>query len=222
MFLALPRAAFANKKSEIAYKLTWASTPLLLAIIWSVLDRNTIKQLSTEYLQANVSTVQQIKFIIHGPLSFAAVIARTYYEKSGAFLATMIGAIGDRSVGLSNLILVPAAALLMGLGVIHPSSDIAPPRRKRWTAAWLLVVALGVIGAITAALYIGASNVAARVVYGIQGRYFIPVLPFIGVAVSILLRERVRVSRALIENTMIAGSSLLLLGTTIFYYIVNY
>lgn len=95
-------------------------------------------------------------------------------------------------LGWLNVPLPPWAYLVLGLAL--PLSAFAQPDARaigKVTALWLLLVAVAVVPAVEFALYVAWTPVGAYFVEGVQGRYFIPALPMLGVAVAALVNQYV-------------------------------
>jgi hypothetical protein len=60
-----------------------------------------------------------------------------------------------------------------------------PPSAARWSSVWLVSYALGASAAVFAAMFFMATQVEAPVISGVQGRYFIPVLPALLLTLSL-------------------------------------
>ena len=103
--------------------------------------------------------------------------------------------LGKSTVGLLGWLNVPLATwVYVAIAIAFPLSACAEPRAARlgvWAAAWLLLVAIAVVPPIELALYLSWTPVGAYAAVGVQGRYFIPALPMLGVAVAGLLAHRV-------------------------------
>ena len=66
--------------------------------------------------------------------------------------------------------------VLFGMASIDHNGNIKLTRMQRGISALLLVASLG---AIIAGLYLTITPVGSRVIFGAQGRYFIPILPLL-------------------------------------------
>jgi len=141
----------------------------------------------------------------HGPPSRQGVdsAGQVAYLSQDAFRAMRIVVrsvvvhaemLGQSTVGLLGWLKVPLPAWVYDLlALALPLSAFAEARRVRegvLGAAWLALVAVAVVPPIELALYLGWTPVGAYAVEGLQGRYFLPALPMLGMAMAILLAGR--------------------------------
>lgn len=135
---------------------------------------------------------QQVAVLLADLSAIPGLIWRTLAEMHGYYFRTLFGHFGwlDTAVPPSLLILVWAALLL---AIVNDSRG---PVRK--VGGWLrLAIGAGIVIAVVGimlALYIiwtptKPDGVGSPIVIGVQGRYFIPFLPFAMMAVSFNLRR---------------------------------
>jgi Predicted membrane protein (DUF2142) len=96
-------------------------------------------------------------------------------------------------LGLFDTVLRPwvysAIGLLLAASFISPLTPLTPlaPRRRPACAVAALLTAVAYSLAVTLILYLVWTPADAEQVWGVQGRYFVPVLPLITVAVAALI-----------------------------------
>lgn len=135
---------------------------------------------------------QQVAFLLGDLANIPGLIWRTLAEMHGYYFRTLFGRFGwlDTAVPPSLLILVWGALLL---AVFNDSRGPVRPIAGWLRLATVAGIVVSIVG-IMLALYIiwtptKPDGVGSPVVIGVQGRYFIPLLPFAMLAVSFNLRR---------------------------------
>lgn len=129
----------------------------------------------------NVSSSGQISYIFSQPVSYIWDIIRNYVLVSprtygDAVLTTLFGVVGwlDTNIPfwtITTYTLGLFLALLYGFG----RGAVLTIRQKAWLA---VIFMLGFVGNITA-MYLNATTVGSGVIAGVQGRYFMAILPLL-------------------------------------------
>jgi hypothetical protein len=114
----------------------------------------------------------QLRHALANPLDFLAAAAGTVAALWRAWLEGLVGYLGHFDVE------IPGAATVLGLAAIAASATLEPsplrPAARLWLPAAFVAAALAVL----AMAYLGWTAVGSRVIQGVQGRYFLPLLPF--------------------------------------------
>ena len=114
----------------------------------------------------------QLRHVLTHPLAFLAAVAGTTAALLPAWLEGLVGNLGHLDVE------IPAAATALGLAAVVASAALEPsPLRLpgRWALpATSIVCALAVLGM----AFLGWTPVGSDKILGVQGRYFLPILPF--------------------------------------------
>ena len=129
---------------------------------------------------------RQITYIVRHPLDYIVTFFRTILIADNGYFDGLFGKLGF------NYVQVPAMAMMaslsaMVLGVM--SSEKQSVDRKK--LAILLITCLGTIGLIFTVLYITISSVAMSTIQGVQGRYFLPLLPLVLFTIVYASRSRI-------------------------------
>jgi uncharacterized membrane protein len=168
----------------------------------------------------NVKPGEQMLFIIQHPLSYMTLFARTFLLEDLQYFTEMIGALGFNRVSVPGIVLVVEVALMAV--AVAVTEKIALPKWK----SWLLVAAVGAGGVMIATgMYITYADVAAPMLRGIQGRYFIPLLPVLLAAIAVLAGTRLTLApqrhsyRLVAAGICVSTAVCLLLTAVKFYYV---
>jgi uncharacterized membrane protein len=159
-----------------ARSLPWFGWPLLLGLIAAALSALWIRS-NADFVVPMMAGIAppaaQIAYVIGHPVDFLLTLERTLLFRSvPTFLTTFM--FGWMTIGP-----VVSAAWLSGLSLalaVVGSGPAAAELRGLWRR-WALVVILVVALAIVTAIYLAGSPLGAPQVQGLQGRYFLPLLP---------------------------------------------
>jgi uncharacterized membrane protein len=196
-------------------RLRWIAVPAALGAL--------ALALSALWLHANSGSVvrmfpgatdpgAQLTAILHHPAGFAAVLGRTVlYDGMAVALSTF--SFGWMTVGpVWPAVLLATAALGFGLYAGDAGAAQLGGAWRGWAVLLCLVISTG----IATALYLAGDPLGARVVAGLQGRYFLPLLPLL--CLAMLRRGTARPGRADLPRLAFAvmlaanGAALLTIG----------
>jgi uncharacterized membrane protein len=128
----------------------------------------------------------QKQFVLHNPIEFAKILIRTYFtNNSNGFIIGMFGNFGWLTVTLPMLFIILSASLLiLSTGIRNKGELIMKDLlRDIKKSVWFRVALIGTFVLVTvivsAALYLYWTPYQFGSVLGIQGRYFLPILPLL-------------------------------------------
>jgi len=177
--LAIPRGRGAQRMALAAALLTVAAVPgaLWLAVASAHAPPAPL---------AGADPAAQLRWLAAQPLAFAAVLARSLAGFGGAWLQSLIGVIGPLTVVLPGPAYAAVALALPAawLADADPAAPAWPGRRRAWLAAAFLACALATL----AMTYLAANPPGAARVRGFQGRYLLPAVPALALALPLLRR----------------------------------
>jgi uncharacterized membrane protein len=163
--------------------------------------------------RAGVDAGGQMSFVLGHPFEFVVVLYSTFDQQALGLFQTAYGVLGWLSIGLPTI-----GMCAMALGAIL----LLARREQVPTAPWqrLVLVVTGVILAIgiSAGMYTGWSAVAAPVVSGLQGRYFIPLVPLGLYAIYGLRPTRQRVTLGVLAVAVVVAAATTMVTLVRFYY----
>ena len=129
-----------------------------------------------------IDKAAQLRFIALDPLRYVAITAGDFLHRGREYGEEMIGVLGWLDVRLPAPVVPLTALLLIAVAV---TSGVRVTARERIAA---LVLALGCAVAVSLSLYLTWTPAGADFVGGIQGRYFLPILPLLLIAIGARLR----------------------------------
>lgn len=137
------------------------------------------------------------------PIKTAAVFVRTIENRASSYMETMIGTpLGWLEIPVSNM-LISGFVLLLFMSFVQMQSD-----KRKWKAAERIWVALLVLVSgflVCLALLIDWTPDTSSVIEGVQGRYFLPLLP----ALLLVFQNQILVMRRNMDKVIVTGINVL-------------
>ena len=177
LVLVIPTNQFSSVKKSWLLKLTMMLVPFAVALLWTLLSLKSFVN-----LRETANTPAQLSFILHQPLQYAIILFNTYLTgPSDSLYMQMIGILGwlDTKLTFWSMLLSFGAVLLATIGVVETKKYRLPSPVQRIAA--LTVLGL-IICAISTALYLTWDAPGARLIDGLQGRYYVPLIGVIVIA----------------------------------------
>lgn len=116
----------------------------------------------------------QLKFIVAHPIVYLGILKNTLAINFGWYLATFAGVLG----WIDTIIPQPAILLFYSLLIILPFFDHRPDLFiSNRSKIILLAASIAVILGIFTTMYLSWSTVGISTIDGVQGRYFLPIIP---------------------------------------------
>lgn len=187
VYLPIALAGFAIKPWR-----TWYVVALLLSLMiafvvaleWlkynsgNFIRQSFIGRYSLIHMQSALPS-EQISYVVNHPFLFFKILTESFVSRMPVYAVDAIGRFGWFTVMLPIPIYV-IAVISATLAVASPS--VLKVRILGWTRLFWGTIVLGICLLIEAALYLTATQFGANYVEGVQGRYFIPLLPLLGIA----------------------------------------
>lgn len=214
--LLLPGRLFAGKVRNVATKAILILIPLTVVACWMWASGSSSSVSDVAANGQNAS--DQLKYILLHPHSYINTLWNTYFFSWGdSVTRSMIGVFGWADAPLSELLVTAgylslAALYLLGYGKFQPWLT---RNQKVIVAALAVVYAL----AISTALYLFYSPVGFKIVYGLQGRYFLPILMLL---IPLLYTRFATTTEEIYRRIAIYAPVFLLLASTITIFVRYY
>jgi Predicted membrane protein (DUF2142) len=116
--------------------------------------------------------VAQLRHMAAHPIAFLLAAAAAIQALLPAWLDGLVGNLGHFDVE------IPVAATALGLSAVVASATLGHGRLPRGGAGFLLAAFAATLLTVLAMAYLGWSAVGSHTIQGVQGRYFLPLLPF--------------------------------------------
>ncbi|MES2901131.1 MAG: DUF2142 domain-containing protein [Pseudomonadota bacterium] len=166
----------ASRSRALATQLALIGIPLIVTATWL---HSVSGMILPVWPGTNVGA--QLEHVLRMPLMFVAAMLATLQLNFLHYYQSAIGKLGWMNLPLSPLIY---SLPILAVGISIFSIPRVDPLRSNRLVAWWACLAMGCVALILLALYLYWSVVKAYLVDGVQGRYFIPMLPLCGVVLA--------------------------------------
>ena len=204
LILIIPKEKFKKQgnKNKILNFCVIAGIAVIINLIWLAISS---RYLST--FREGDSKIQ-VLLALQNPILYIQNVLYTFNLNGSNYLLSLFGA----DLGWGELIklysIVPYAFLGIYLFTAITDNELKD-KFKRYQIVWISLVVLAIVGLIFTSLYVQWTTVGQTSIAGIQGRYFLPILPL----VMLLLGSVVKVKSLYNEEkvTKFVGISILVL-----------
>jgi uncharacterized membrane protein len=177
LVLIIPSEKFSFSYSKIKLAILLVAILMLPTFTWNVYMNSFHfqggKPLQNDFL---FSPSQNLAFHLKNIPEMISDLFGNVLTQGKYWITGCIGRFGYSYTPLPDAWIFMYVIALLGMASIDHNGNIKLTRMQRGISALLLVASLG---AIIAGLYLTISPVGARVIFGGQGRYFIPILPLL-------------------------------------------
>lgn len=184
--LLIPVARFGNWKSWL---ISAAAVGLAFAFAMFFVNRQIIASyaVATEadsFVEWAAEPGYTLTLLIHQPQRLVKIFYQTILWQAQQYHLTMIGAsLGnlDPVLDVPYVVVVTLSLCLLGLAFRKPGENLHFSGCQR---VWIGVVCAGCAGLVMLSMLIAWTPLSARVINGVQGRYFLPFLPVLLLALK--------------------------------------
>jgi uncharacterized membrane protein len=165
-----------------------------------------------------VSVRKQTRLILHQPQVLGQALVNTAVLDEPYWVNSTVGEFALNTVQLP-LGAVVLADIMIVASVFYASNELV--RYRNYAAALGFISILAALG-ILITLYLTFTYVGKTYIDGVQGRYFIPLIPFFFVAVAVVIPAKVLMSPKTAAILFSASSCALLLSGVVYYGLATY
>lgn len=138
-----------------------------------------------------------LDYFLHAPAKLIGMYVRTFQEYGDFYFTSMLGGrLGRLDIDIPWMLILLFAVLLLLSVVPHTREYLF---LSAWGKLWLVLICAGVISASMLGIMFDWTPESSMVIEGVQGRYFLPVLPLL----LLLTRNRTLVLRKDITRGML-------------------
>lgn len=173
--LLVPNERFSSKEQARKFRIGLVAVLVLTFIVSELSSVLAVSESET----ARDITTYSLSELLANPLGTIMIFINTFGTLSTDFLTMMIaGPLGwfQQNLSVPGIIVVAIVIVMIYSGLSDESDQAIPEPRLR--AMLLVISGLAIIGAMTSML-LGWTEAGADVIAGVQGRYFIPIVPLI-------------------------------------------
>lgn len=187
LVLLIPDNRIGSHRKAAIVKAGILLSALLLNLVWL--------RISADYLvgiefRPGVNAAEQVLYIRNHPLIYCLVIIRTILDGAAQMIGSMLGtAMGIYDIPVSGVVWCSFFGILAYTAFTERNVS---ERAGKTDQRILLFTAVSCILLICTSLYIQWTEVGGDTIDGIQGRYFLPVLPVILLLISLRWNETER------------------------------
>lgn len=162
-----------DKKQKIKFMSTVIIVGLIIGMAWITISSRGAKENDSYAIQNNVNSGEQVKYVLTHPFSYIKVLINTIDVNIENYYLWFMGfSMGWMDIGVRRILLDIYFILL----IFSPFLEKHDKELNGKTKIIFLLVFLMTSVLILTALYVGHSGVGTDIVKGIQGRYFIPIV----------------------------------------------
>ena len=168
LLFLLPNSCFKSKKHKYIYTIFIILIATILNLIW--LDISSL-YLNAFHHRSNSSL--QLEYIISNPLKYLATFINTLDVYLINYLVTMVGGqLGPLNINTSAPIVILTLIILFYLIVSNNKKCFLSIKER----VFMIIIVLIVVALVFTSIYMQCNSVENKIIEGIQGRYFIPLL----------------------------------------------
>ncbi len=171
----IPKDKFTDKKQEFIFKFGVPGLSFVVNLIWLKISAGYLIEFTP-----GVSSGEQVRYVMTHLPSYCMVIMRTIQAEGKNWLMEMIGnPLGALNIGISEIVWI--TILIMFVYELCNSRDIKWEVRGADCVILAFIFLSGSMLIFTS-LYVQWTAMANPILSGVQGRYFIPLLPCLAFA----------------------------------------
>lgn len=173
LVLLLPKEKFENKTKRV---LSYVLTGLIIFVPYIILNK--IVGLGDYAIAIRTNMMEQCLFTVSDIVRDFGIAINTMYSEFSLYLFEMIG-------GWNTIELISITILVILLFEMFLKSEESEKYKfnKKDNIVFAIICLIEILG-VVAAMYLGWTQAKQTVVEGVQGRYFLPVIPLICIILS--------------------------------------
>jgi len=179
---AIPVTRFENRRQKMIFALGQLGLGLIFAFLWSRFTSGDAPPYSFSYIEP----AKQLLYIILNPISYIKVILATLSKYSEGWFYGFVGIFGWLTIQMPDFVYFLFLVSVSLAMIVDLKKPLVMTREQRTIFLGIFVIYF--VGLITS-MYLFWNPVGYSVATGVQGRYFIPILPLLLYLVVSLKRE---------------------------------
>jgi len=180
LFLFLPMRVFESKKKYVGLNAAFIGIVIVLAGAWLLVTADITQNIhASQRPGLNVNPQHQATYIEHHPLNYLAIVGnRIFTNNTNPMYLQLTGFITWKGILLPQwIILLCYLNLIVALLYVNQEASSLKLTPNRFSRYGPLLIAAAMVAAIYTSLYLAFSLVGSTNIEGVQGRYFLPLIP---------------------------------------------
>lgn len=170
LLFLLPKEKFSSTKTKNLVTIGTFTFAVVLNIIWLIYASGFLTEVNP-----GVNSVEQVKYILTSPISYLLILFRTIHISNQTFILSLCGeGLGHYNVQASVLFVFPCLIIFAMLFFVN--DDKKRKDFNQLTKVICLLIFVSIVLLIYTSLYVAWTPEKLPVIYGVQARYFLPVL----------------------------------------------
>lgn len=221
LIFLVPKGKFKNRKFLI-YSLLGTTTLIILALLLHTkslfipYDLYNVDFRDGQTINSGVAPMEQLKFVINHPFFFLKTLFKSWIELAPANLSHYFGKFGWEK----NYLPFPVIFSLLSLTLIGALRKEKTENHlsKTWKPT-LLGIAFIMSLALSFTLYLQWDKVGSNFISGLQGRYFIPILPLVWFAFPRIIFIKDKIFVPILQVCLLTSLSIGIWSVYLRYYL---
>ena len=168
LVLLIPKEKFENTKQRLIFTLVIMGLGIVVNLVWL--------GISSTYLSIYDSSSGQVLSVLSNPFNYILMVMYTLMQNFGAYTLGMVGI----ELGWCEIVKVLpfvayAFVALLVIATLSTNNKKLVITKKYYII--FAIVSLIIIGLILTSLYVQWTQPGSNIIVGVQGRYFLPILP---------------------------------------------
>ena len=170
LLFIIPKEKFTSAKVKNIFTISTFFIAIVLNIIWLVYAAGFLTEVNQ-----GVDGAEQVKYILTNPISYILILFRTIHIYNQTFILSLCGeGLSHYNVQASVLFVFPC---LIIFAMLFFANDDKTRKDFDWkTKLIFLIIFIGIVVLIYTSLYVAWTPLKTPIIYGVQARYFLPVL----------------------------------------------
>lgn len=214
LILLIPRCKFKNNKDMLFKLLSIIIISVAINIFWL--------NIANDYLELYTlgKSKDQISFILSNPFRYFQIFL---YSLENYGMDLILQAFGKYLLWdeiISNQTIIPLSLIIVSSIIIFNENNNKKINNKLSNIV-LSIVVLVIIALVFTSIFIQWTAFGTDVIYGVQGRYFLPILPLILILLSNIIKGRFKLKPDILDKIIIC-TCLFVNYITILQFIISY
>lgn len=194
LLILIPESKFKSKKDKIVKISIIIPILLLINIIWL--------KIAGSYLDVFTEgkSLDQIAFILSNPFRYIQTILYSVEQNGINWVLQLFGRdMIHNEVIVNNIIPI----ILMIITIITVFNDNYNEDKKITNIITILAIIITIISLILTSIYIQWTYYGSEMIHGVQGRYFLPILPLILFIIKKFIKTRISINEKTLDKIII-------------------